>query len=54
MLDHVEMDLPMSPEALLRNLSKVLLDGSKALEAAQKKDFSDEDEFVNEENGEFS
>ena len=49
------MDLPRSPGALLRNLSKVLLDGSRALQAAQKKeDYDDADESVNEENGELA
>ena len=40
------MELPKSPGALLHNLSKVLLDGLKALQAAQKRDYSDEDKFV--------
>ena len=40
------MDLPRSTGALLRNLSEILLDGSKALQAAQKRDYNDEDEFV--------
>ena len=40
------MDLPTSPVALLRNLSKDLLDGSKALQAAKKRDYNDKDKFV--------
>ena len=34
------MDLSTSPGALLHNLSKVLLDGSMALQAAQKRDYN--------------
>ena len=37
------MDLPKSPGALLRNLNKVLLDGSKALLATQKRNYNDVD-----------
>ena len=40
------MALPTSPEALWLNLSKVLMDGSKALQAAQRRDYNDKDEFV--------
>ena len=40
------MNLPTSPRALLHNLSKVLLDGLKALQVAQKRDYNDEDELV--------
>ena len=40
------IDLPTSPRSLLRYLSKVLFDGSKALQAAQKRDYNDEDKFV--------
>ena len=36
-LDHVEIDLPTSPGVLLHNLGKILLDGLKALQVAQKK-----------------
>ena len=36
-----KMDLSKSLGALLCNLSKVLLDGSKALQAAQKRDYND-------------
>ena len=32
-----KIDFPTSPGVLLRNLSKILLDGSKALQAAQKR-----------------
>jgi len=35
------MDLNKSPKALLRDLSKVLLDSSRALEEAQKRDAED-------------
>ena len=41
-----KMDLPKSLAALLRNLSKVLSDGSKSLQAAKKRDYNDEDKFV--------
>ena len=37
------MDLPISFGALLQNLSKVLLDG---LQAAQKRNYNGEDEFM--------
>ena len=37
-----KMALPKSPGALLRDLSKVLLDGSKALQASQKRDYNNE------------
>ena len=40
------MNLPKSLGALLHNLSIVLLDRSKALKAAQKRDYNDEDELV--------
>ena len=40
------MDLPTSHGTLLRDLSKVLLDGLKALQAAQMKDHNTESEFV--------
>ena len=40
------MDLPTYPGALLCNLCKVLLDGSKALQAAQTRDYNDEDGLV--------
>ena len=43
-----KIDLPTSPGVLLRYLSKILLDGSKALQAAQKRTWNDEDEFVHE------
>ena len=37
------MDLPKSPVALF---NKVLLDGSKSLQATEKRDYNDEDEIV--------
>jgi len=40
------MDLPKSTGALRRNPSKVLLNESNALQAAQKRDYNDEQEFV--------
>ena len=43
-----KIDLPTSPGVLLRNLGKILLDGSKALQAAQKRALNDENEFVHE------
>ena len=41
-----KMDLPKSTGALLRNPSKVLLNESKTSQAAQKRDYNDEHEFV--------
>ena len=38
-----KMDLLKSPGASLRNLSKVHLDESKALQATEKRDYSNED-----------
>ena len=40
------MNLPKSPGALLCNLSKIPLDGTKSLQATQKRDYNDEDEFM--------
>ena len=44
-LDQVEGS-STSSGALLCNLTKVLLDRSKASQAAQKRDYSDKDKFV--------
>ena len=48
------MDLKKSPKALLKDLSKVLLDSSKALEAARKRDCETESGSSDCEEGELS
>ena len=49
------MDLKKSPKALLRDLSKVLLESSRALEAAQKEYTNDDAvKSVDNESGEWN